>query len=373
MKILHVTNDFTDEVGGLSRHVDELTRCLARHARIHIAYLCRSGEASLLRDEWGRTVQRIPHRGQALERALRGVLLKPSELGGEGPPDIVHVHTPIEALTIRVADHTPTVYTQHSSVLDRWLEVPVLRQLTRKRLERFSRVIAVSESVASKLSLTNCVVIPNGVDGSWPVFDAARKQRARAEIFSRIGRADPGGLLAMFVGRLVENKGLEPFLRANRSLLRGEGTNLTLLIAGDGPRRSAIDALIGESLRRAVVVGPIEPEKIASFYGASDLCVIPSTREPFGIVALEAMASGSVPVVSPTGGLVEVVKDGLNGYHLGRDLELEPVLERYRQRDAEQMAAAGSRTARERFSWDSVADRTLQQYRSLQPKSGARS
>jgi glycosyltransferase involved in cell wall biosynthesis len=232
-------------------------------------------------------------------------------------------------------------------------------------------VIAVSESVAQKLSLATCVVIPNGVDSAWPVFDATEKRRARAEVFSRLGQDDPGGLLAVFVGRLVENKGLEPFLQANRSLLRGEHGNLQLLIAGDGPCRSALQASVrGQSLGGVSLVGQIEPEKIAAFYGASDLCIIPSKREPFGIVALEAMASGSVPVVAQTGGLAEVVKDGFNGYHLGRDLALAPVLERYQQRDAEAMARACATTARQRFSWQSVADRTLQLYRSLRPDLG---
>jgi glycosyltransferase involved in cell wall biosynthesis len=112
----------------------------------------------------------------------------------------------------------------------------------------------------------------------------------------------------LFVGRLVTRKGVDTLIGAMHHL-HGRGINETLTIYGDGPERSALSA----KARRLGVDGLVlfegwaSPETLARRYRRSKVTVIPSRMEPFGIVALEAIASGCPVVASNAGGLPEAV------------------------------------------------------------------
>jgi glycosyltransferase involved in cell wall biosynthesis len=122
------------------------------------------------------------------------------------------------------------------------------------------------------------------------------------------GDAKRDGLL--FVGRLVSVKGADLGVEALRRL-RGRGVDTTLTICGDGPERDALERQVRDAdLEDAITFeGWTEPEDLAAHYRRSDLLLVPSRYEPFGIVALEAIASGCPVVAAETGGLPEAVGD----------------------------------------------------------------
>ena len=113
-----------------------------------------------------------------------------------------------------------------------------------------------------------------------------------------------------------------------------------------------------------------------SLYRISDLCIVPSIYEPFGLVALEAMASGCLSVVADTGGLREVVPgDGTVGLRFpSRDAgALQEVLERVLTDDDERaQLVAEAREHVLRFDWGEVARQTLALYGELAPLAGCR-
>jgi len=364
--VLHITNDFTDEVGGISRHVDELTKHQAQRAKVVIAYLTRQRSDQVYEDEFGRLVHLISHKGSSLVRLFSPLTARLNATIESCEPDLIHVHTPIEALQFTSPGRIPSVYTQHSSVLDRWLEVPGLRQAVLARLDSFSEVIAVSESVANKLKPIRTVVIPNGVNENWPFNSSEQRAAARGALLNKHGIADPGGLLLLFLGRLVKNKGLEPFLLANKSLLSGNHGRMTFVVVGDGNQLSRLTNLVSrESLTCVHLVGKVDPGEVTNYYGAADLCIIPSIREPFGMVALEAMASGALSIINPIGGLVDIVQDGKNGYHLGPSLSLLPVLAKLSNETQKELRQRAIDTVCERYLWSSVAERTWARYEPL--------
>ena len=146
-------------------------------------------------------------------------------------------------------------------------------------------------------------VIPNGIDRGdlHPVADL---DALRATF------AAPDELLVLLVGRLVYEKGFQLALDALPQVIRRSG-RVRFLVAGSGTH----EAELREQSRRlgldehGTFMGWIGDDVLHSLYRIADLCVVPSIYEPFGLVALEAMASGCPCIVADTGGLREVVPE----------------------------------------------------------------
>lgn len=120
-------------------------------------------------------------------------------------------------------------------------------------------------------------------------------------------RATAGALpetpLAVFVGRLDPVKGVDTLIKAFRQITR---TDVRLAIVGDGSEREALEALAAGDDRIVFMGYSTAP---ADWYRAADLLVIPSRREPFALVALEAMAAGTPILASDVDGFQEIFKD----------------------------------------------------------------
>lgn len=114
----------------------------------------------------------------------------------------------------------------------------------------------------------------------------------------------------LFVGRLTEGKGLDLLLSALQ-LLQGRGIQIPLTVVGDGPDRPKLEALARQLLGEPApieFVGRQRPEELARIYNEHQFLVIPSMwNEPFGLVALEAIACGCQPIGAEDGGLPEAI------------------------------------------------------------------
>jgi glycogen(starch) synthase len=205
-------------------------------------------------------------------------------------------------------------------------------------------------------------VIPNGVDplDLEPAGDLAAL-RARY--------AAPDEKLVLLTGRLVYEKGFQLALDAMPAVLRRVG-GVRYLVAGAGPHQAELEtqaARLGLDGHGAFL-GWIGDDLLHALYRIADLCVVPSLYEPFGLVALEAMASGCPCIVADTGGLREVVPND--------DVGL-----RFRSRDPRSLAemmtlvlsnpAVRFRLVTEasehvlRFDWADVARQTAATYSAL--------
>jgi glycosyltransferase involved in cell wall biosynthesis len=149
-------------------------------------------------------------------------------------------------------------------------------------------------------------VIPNGVDVNN--FKSLSKTTRRSDY------AAPDEKIVFYVGRLVTEKGVQVLLDAAPEIL-SHHPKTKFVIAGKGPfmdslRRQA--ALLGIA-NRVYFTGYINDEVRNSLYSWADVAVFPSLYEPFGIVALEAMAARTPVVVSDCGGISEIVRHGEDG------------------------------------------------------------
>jgi glycogen(starch) synthase len=202
-------------------------------------------------------------------------------------------------------------------------------------------------------------VIPNGIDplDLQPVDDLETLR-------SRF--AAPHERLLLLVGRLVYEKGFQLALDALPGLIDRLG-DVRFLVAGSGThegelREQAVRLGIDD---HGTFLGWIGDDVLHSLYRIADLCVVPSLYEPFGLVALEAMASGCPCIVADTGGLREVVPNGDVGLRFrARDSDsLAEMVDRLLCDDdlRERLVAEASEHVL-RFDWADVARQTATVY-----------
>jgi glycogen(starch) synthase len=207
---------------------------------------------------------------------------------------------------------------------------------------------------------TTARVIPNGIDplDLHPVDDL---DALRARF------AAPDEQLVLLIGRLVYEKGFQLALDALQPILQRLG-NVRFVVAGSGTHEEQLKQQARDLgiMDRGTFVGWIGDDVLHSLYRIADLTVVPSLYEPFGLVALEAMASGCPCIVADTGGLREVVPPGervglrFNGgdaEHLGIMIDRMLTDERLRDR----LVAEASEYVL-RFDWVDVAAQTRAVY-----------
>jgi len=143
---------------------------------------------------------------------------------------------------------------------------------------------------------------------------AAAKQALQAEVGLPL---DPSAPLFGYIGRLEEQKGCDIMMAAVPKLLR-QVPNAQVVILGTGKKSMEKDLikLDGMSTRMAGVVKFSNPIAHNITAGA-DFLMVPSRFEPCGLIQLHAMQYGTVPIVASTGGLVDTVKEGVTGFHMG--------------------------------------------------------
>jgi glycosyltransferase involved in cell wall biosynthesis len=286
--------------------------------------------------------------------------------------DIVHVHWALPHFLFgrAAAWGAPVVTTFYGAELSlAKSSLPGLRLLLVWAARESDRSVAISCHTAMEVEALSGIrpeVIPYGVGLSPKATEREREPLAISP---------PGDFAVLFVGRLVERKGVHVLLRA-AALLSGS-VPLKVLIVGDGPERERLEKLAGELGLEGNVdfKGRISTEELESCYRSAQVFVLPAVvdrrgdTEGLGVVLLEAMSYGIPVVASRTGGITDIVEDGANGLLVepADAAALAAALERL-ARDpalASRLGATGRLTVESRFSWDAIAERWEQLYRGL--------
>jgi glycogen(starch) synthase len=374
--------------GGLARHVRKLAEHLVGREEVEVHVLTRGDERMPAEDELeGVWVHRVrePRRPRDLgefvawvEHMNADMLATGVELGDRFDFDLVHGHDWLVAVA---GDHLanrfrcPLVVTIHATEFGRhqgWVkEHPqaYILGVERWMANRADRVITCSHYMRGHvadiygLEEDRVSVIPNGIDplDLQPVEDLEQLRRKFAA---------PHEQLVLLVGRLVYEKGFQLALDALPGLVERLG-DVRFLVAGSGTHEDQLRAQARDLGLDAhgTFLGWIGDDVLHSLYRIADLCVVPSIYEPFGLVALEAMASGCPCIVADTGGLREIVpEDERVGLRFnGGDAEhLAFMVERLLcdQLLRERLVAEASEHVL-RFDWGDVAHQTASLYAQL--------
>jgi glycosyltransferase involved in cell wall biosynthesis len=208
--------------------------------------------------------------------------------------------------------------------------MPALWNRLRRTLARVDLPVGVSQSVCARLGETGacrreplCVYLGRDKEQFQPAS-------IKTEIRARLGwPAD--GIVAVYVGGLVESKGISDLAAACEPLL-SRHEDFHLACVGDGPSRSALEKLLARISRSNAVIlpGQVAPEEVPHCLQGADFLVLPSHSEGMPQVVLEAMDCGLPVVATRVGGVPEAVIDGRTGLLVeARDVEqLRSAIER---------------------------------------------
>jgi len=304
--------------------------------------------------------------------------------------DLIHAHywlSGVAALSLKIRWSVPVLQMFHT--LGR-LKNRVARSAAELepavRLEEETRIVSaadriVAANVVERAELlrdcaahsSRIATIPCGVDTD--LFTPGDRAEARR-------RLDLDGRpVLLWVGRIAPIKGLDTLLDAVARLSESGQDMRLLVVGGDADERTSghetslrqrIERLgLGDSVR---FLGPQPQGVLPLYYAASDVTVLPSYYESFGMVALEAMACGSPVIASRVGGLVTTVRDGVTGF-LVPDGDVEALAERIETLVADpelrwRLGREGVRWAAQ-HRWPCVAEAVCKEYASLEARATA--
>ncbi|MFF2633661.1 glycogen synthase [Microbacterium sp. NPDC058021] len=389
MRVDIVTKEYPPEIyGGAGVHVTELVKALRTQLDVRV----RAFGAE--RDEDGTASYGVPAELSTANAAVQTLGTDLEIVGDVAGADVVHSHTWYANFAGHLASllhGIPHIVTAHSlEPLRPWKAeqlgggYAVSSYIEKTAYEGAAAIVAVSEGMRQDilrsypaLDPDKVRVIYNGIDvDAWhPVSDP--------ELLAQLG-VDATRPSVVFVGRITRQKGLPYLLRA-AALLPPE---VQLVLCAGAPDTPQIMAEVEELVRglqetRSGVVWidrHLSRHELCTLLSAATTFVCPSVYEPLGIVNLEAMACGAAVVGTATGGIPEVVADGVTGRLVPIDqvqdgtgtpkdpdryvADLAAVLTEVvsdPQRAAE-YGRAGRTRAAEDFSWQAIADTTAALY-----------
>lgn len=391
MRVALLTREYPPEIyGGAGVHVEYLGREL--RSLVDLSVYCFGKERSAPEvarsfDWWEALSGPEPH--QAALRTLAVNLQMSAALAGA---DLVHSHTWYANFAGHLAKlmyGIPHIMSSHSlEPLRPWKEEQlgggyrVSSYVERTSATTCDRIIAVSQGMRDDILRAYPDVDPKKVRVIYNGIDTEEySPKEGTDALTQRG-VDPKKPTAIFVGRITRQKGVVHLLEA---ALHFDPAVQLVLCAGapDTPELEAEVAIHVEALRKkrqgVIWIRDMLPRaEVIEMLSASTVFVCPSIYEPFGIVNVEAMGTGTAVVASAVGGIKEVVVDGETGRLVqydadsqGNPQDREKFARDFAERvnevatdweKARRFGQAGRARALEKFSWKKVAEETVELY-----------
>ncbi len=281
-------------------------------------------------------------------------------------PDIIHINSPctLGFGAVKYAKHfdVPVVATYHTHfpAYPRYYNLTKLEDLvwriTRNLYNNVDLTLVPTRPILNELTENNIQrlqYLPNGVDTG--LFTPERRNDVWRIQFG--GGSKP---IVLFVSRLVWEKDLRVLADAYQQL-KTKRNDFQMVIVGEGHARTEFEQM----MPGAHFLGYQTGVTLAESFASADIFVFPSTTETFGLVTLEAMASGLTPVAAKMGGATEIIEDGtsgllakpLDGVNLAQKVEWLLDHPNYRRTMGEQ----AHRRAQE-YRWESILNRLFITY-----------
>ena len=330
MKILMLTWEYPPRiVGGIARVVNDLSKRLIKDGHEVYVVTYREGSAPYYENDKGVHVYRVDNYminpNNFIDWIMQlnfNMVAKVNELIAKGEKfDVIHAHdwlVAYAAKTLKNSYDLPLVSTIHATEAGRngGIHDEVQRYINDTEwmlTYESSEVIVNSKFMKNDLQrlfglpYEKINVVANGINST--AYSGVEKDYD----FRRQYAADNEKII-LFMGRLVYEKGVQHLISAMPKILKNYH-DVKLVIAGKGGMLDELKAQV-EAMglgQKVYFTGYLNAKQVSKMYKCADISVFPSTYEPFGIVALEAMLAGVPTVVSDVGGLNEIVEHGVDG------------------------------------------------------------
>ena len=379
MKILMLTWEYPPRiVGGIARVVHDLSKRLIKDGHEVTVVTYKDGDVPAYENDKGVQVYRVEnymiHPNNFIDWIMQlnfNLIAKASEIiQKEGKFDVIHAHDWLvanAAKALKNAFDIPIVSTIHATEAGRnsGIHDDTQRYIndTEWLLTYESTEVIVNSNYMKNhvqglfgLPFDKINVIPNGINltnfnGIERDYDFRRQYAMDNE------------KIILYVGRLVYEKGVQHLISAMPKILENYH-DAKLIIAGKG---GMLDELKGQAeamglSNKVYFTGYLNSKQVQKMYKCADVAVFPSTYEPFGIVALEAMLAGVPTVVSDIGGLNEIVDHGINGmksYAGNCNSIADSVISLlYDKQLAANVSKKAKQKVKEEFNWTKIAQDT---------------
>jgi starch synthase len=399
MRVGLMTREYPPNVyGGAGVHVEYLSRELAKKIEVEVhcwgkQFLDEGNLHVRGAEPWSEITEGTDGK---YKTALEALSFNLAQIKSLAKIDIVHTHTWYVSMAGFLAKkllNIPFVLTTHSLeplrawkaeqlgsgyALSSWME--------RTAILDADAVIAVSKGTKEDILRAYPDVNPDRIHVIYNGIDLNEYQKtADTTALTKYG-VDPALAYVLFVGRITRQKGVTHLVEAIRYL----PPDTQIVLCAGAPDTPEIAAEMREKVEEARALNPkvvwiekmvTKPEAIQLYSNASVFCC-PSVYEPFGIINLEAMACCAPVVASATGGILEVVVDGVTGYLVPFDQDPVTTFPSNPDKFARDLAAkisalladpgkakrfgeAGRKRVEDTFAWSAIADQTIELYRQL--------
>lgn len=297
-------------------------------------------------------------------------------------PDIVHIHHPflLSSVAIMYGKRLgiPKILTLHTQY-ERYAYyiAPIPERLTQEAIKmiihnlsyKIDCITTPSESMRELIrsyGVKNRIeIIPNAIHLISFKEDDELK---RTEIKKQYNLKEDDKII-LFVGRVASEKSIDKIIKALAIIKKRSIGKVKLLIIGDGPAMDELKQLARtlKIEKDAIFAGTVSYEEIRHYYKMAYVFTIASTTETFGIVTIEALASG-VPVLAVKApGAVDILTDGVDGLLVDNDVEkLANALEKIiREPELREKLSRGALKTSEKYSIDTISERMLNLYREV--------
>jgi glycosyltransferase involved in cell wall biosynthesis len=388
LNVMFLTWEFPPRViGGISPHVFYLSKSLSKNGvKVHVV-TCDFPGAPVRETLDGVEVYRIDSYKNPSPDFATWVYLMNLNMQREAAAiaakledkvDLFHAHDWLVAtagIGLKHVFRKPLLVTMHSTEIGRRDGVHTSTEKMIAETEAWLtyeawKVICCSQYMVSHVKWAfglpddKLVMVPNGVNMS--VYEKALATNLN-QFRSRF--ALPEEKLVLFVGRLVYEKGAQVLINSIPRIL--EKVNAKFVIVGSGYMKDQLSTIVRSMglEHKVMFTGFVDEETLLKLQCCADVSVVPSLFEPFGIVALEAMAAKSPVVVSDTGGLGEIVEHDITGVKvypnntesLAWGITKVLIDDKYRNTLREN----ANKRIQEKYDWDKIANQTKQIYEAV--------
>lgn len=226
-------------------------------------------------------------------------------------PDLIHVHHGWIIASIVSEYNIPYVITLHGTEYYAFDNFPAYRDEALKGLKGAKKIMALTQIekdqalISYGLEEADIEIVKSGTDTK--VFRPVEQDKNK--LLASYAIAATKRPVVFFGGRMTPQKGIDTLLRAAKIYNTSKSNPITIL-AGDGSLRSAHESLAEElKLNDCHFIGNQTHEQMIQLFNLGDVAVLPSNFEPFGLVAVEALACGTPVIVGNVGGMKTIVTD----------------------------------------------------------------